>query len=165
MTSGDVIVGRVIQAHGVSGRVRVQVLSDVPHRFDTGQLLNIGFGSFRITDSSPTGFDQVLLELSGISSRDQAQALVGLEITVPETAARAMREGEYFHFQLLGLRVLTEDEELLGEITEILETGSNDVYVVSGSGRDVLVPALVDVVKDVRLDEGVMIVDLPDGLR
>ena len=76
-----------------------------------------------------------------------------------------MEEGEYFHFQLLGLRVLTEEREELGQITEILETGSNDVYVVSGAGGEVLIPALVDVVLEVRLDEGQMIVDLPDGLR
>ena len=165
MTHGDVVVGRVVQAHGVSGRVRVQVLSDVPNRFDVGQELRIGPRSFLITESASSGFEQVLLQLAGISTRDQARSLVGLEITVPETAARSLQEGEYFHFQLLGLRVLTEDQEVLGEITEILETGSNDVYVVSGSGRDVLVPALVDVVKDVRLDEGVMRVDLPEGLR
>ena len=76
-----------------------------------------------------------------------------------------LEEGEYFHFQLLGLRVLTEEHEELGQITEILETGSNDVYVVSGPSGEVLVPALADVVREVRVNDGLMIVDLPDGLR
>ncbi len=164
MTSGEVIVGRIIQAHSVSGRVRAQVLSDVVGRFDIGQVLNIGHSSFRITGSATAGYENVLLQLAGISTREGARSLVGMDITVPEAAAPPLPDGEFFHFQLLGLRVLTTDQDVLGEITEILETGSNDVYVVSGAGRDVLVPALVDVVKDVRLDEGVMIVDLPDGL-
>ena len=60
---------------------------------------------------------------------------------------------------------MTDDSEELGRITEILETGSNDVYVVSRTGGEILVPALFDVIKEVRLAEGLMVVSLPDGLR
>jgi len=74
-------------------------------------------------------------------------------------------EGEYFHFQLLGIKVLTEEGEELGRISDILETGSNDVYVVTGPTGEVLVPALADVIVKVDLDQGIMEVSLPDGLR
>ena len=162
---GHVIAGRVIQAHGVTGRIRIQVLSAVTHRFDVGQTIHIGAVPFRIAGSSPSGFERALLFLDGVSTRDQAQALAGFYITVPETDAPPLGEGEYFHFQLLGLRVVTDEGEELGRIAEILETGSNDVYVISGPGGETLAPALADVVREVRLDEGVMIVNLPDGLR
>ena len=76
-----------------------------------------------------------------------------------------MPEGEWFHFQLLGLRVLTDQGEDLGEITDILETGSNDVYVVSEGKSEILIPALKSVINEVKLDDGVMVVSLPDGLR
>ena len=163
--TSHIVAGQVLQAHGVQGQIRVQVLSDVPDRFGLGQTVHIGPSIFRISSSAPSGHGQALLQLDGVTTRDAAQLLVGQAVTVPETAAPSLEEGEYFHFQLLGLRVLTEEREELGQITEILETGSNDVYVVSGAGGEVLIPALVDVVLEVRLDEGQMIVDLPDGLR
>lgn len=162
---GHITVGQVLQAHGVLGQIRVRVLSDVPERFDPGQTVHIGPGVFRISSSTPSGHGHAMLLLDGVTTRDAAQSLVGQPVTVPEAAAPLLEEGEYFHFQLLGLRVLTEEHEELGQITEILETGSNDVYVVSGPSGEVLVPALADVVREVRLNDRLMIVDLPDGLR
>ena len=86
-------------------------------------------------------------------------------MTVLEAAVPSLPEGEYFHYQLLGLRVLTEEGEDLGRLNEILETGSNDVYVVSNDTVELLIPALTDVIRKVDLDEGVMVVRLLDGLR
>jgi 16S rRNA processing protein RimM len=74
-------------------------------------------------------------------------------------------EGEYFHFQLIGMKVLTEDGEYLGRLREILETGSNDVYVVSGDSGELLIPALANVILKVQVTEGVMVVRLMEGLR
>ncbi len=91
--------------------------------------------------------------------------MVGRYLTIPPSESPQLPDGEYFHFQLLGLRVETTEGELLGKITEILETGSNDVYVVKGETGEVLVPALTGVITDVRVDEGVMLVSLPEGLR
>lgn len=164
-TPQDVIVGRVASAHGVSGGIRVKALSDVPHRFDPGRALHIGGRSHSITHSSPAPNGQVILRLQGIDSVDAAKGLVGQPVTVPQSAVPPPRDGEYYHFQLLGLKVLTDDGECLGRVREILETGSNDVYVVSGESGEVLIPALTDVILQVRLDEGCMVVNLMEGLR
>ena len=74
-------------------------------------------------------------------------------------------EGEYFHYELLGLKVRTVEGEDLGEVVEILETGSNDVYVVRGAAGEILVPALSKVVREIDIASGLMVVDLPEGLR
>lgn len=161
----DVIVGRVASAHGVSGAIRVSVLSDVPHRFDPGQTLHIVDRTYQITDSSPAPNGQVILRLKDIDTVDAAKRLVGQSATVPQSSVPPLQEGEYYHFQLLGLKVLTDDGECLGRVREILETGSNDVYVVSGESGEVLIPALTDVVLEVRLDQGCMVVKLLEGLR
>ena len=161
----QVNVGRIIRVHGLHGQLRVRVLSDVPHRFEPGRVVNINGDPFTITASGFFRHGQILLTFQGIADRDAAQKLVEQWITVSAEAVPPLPEGEWFHFQLLGLRVITDQGEELGEITEILETGSNDVYVVSGGESEVLIPALKSVITQVRLEDGVMLVSLPEGLR
>ena len=163
--SEPIAVGEILGPHGLWGGVRAKVLSDVAHRFDAGQEINILGISYRIAKSSPSRPNQVILQLHGLNTLEGARALVGQMITVPLEAVPQLPEGEYFHFQLLGLRVLTQEGEDLGRINDILVTGSNDVYVVNGPTGEVLVPALVDVIVNVDLDQGIMVVSLFDGLR
>lgn len=158
-------VGRVIRAHGLNGQLRVKSLSDVAQRYQPGGVVYINGTPFTITASGFFRHGQILLTLQGIEDSNAAQKLVEQWITVPVEAAPPLPEGEWFHFQLLGLRVITDQGEDLGKITDILETGSNDVYVVSGVKTEILIPALKTVITQVRLDEGVMLVSLPDGLR
>jgi 16S rRNA processing protein RimM len=109
--------------------------------------------------------DQVILKLEGIDSPEAARSLVGQWLTHPPEPTPQLAEGEFFHFQILGLRVLTEEGEKLGEITEIIETGSNDVYVAASEQGQVLIPAIAAVVRNVKLAEGVMVIRLMEGLR
>ena len=141
------------------------MVSDVPNRFDSGQLLHVGGHAYSITNSTPAPNGQMILQLQGVDSVDAARALVGQSVTVPLAAVPQLQEGEYYHFQLLGIKVLTEEGECLGRLREILETGSNDVYVVSGESGDILIPALTEVIREVRLNEGRMVVKLLEGLR
>ena len=170
-----VAVARIIGAHGREGEIRVKVTSDVPGRFDEGQtlLLSQDGGSSdgrtcQIANSRSTGSkgnDVLIISLHGYRDRDQALKLAGHWLCVPQSEVPAAEEGEYFHYQLIGLKVRTVDGEDLGELAEILETGSNDVYVVAGDGGEVLVPALSRVVREIDIDAGLMVVDLPEGLR
>lgn len=163
--SEPIAVGEVLGTHGLSGEVRARVLSDVAHRFDAGQEIHILGIPYRIAKSSRSRSNQIILQLQGLSTVEAARALVGQVITVPPEAVPQLPDGEYYHFQLLGLKVLTQEGEDLGRIREILVTGSNDVYVVSGPTGEVLVPALVDVIVTVDLGQGIMVVSLPEGLR
>ncbi len=170
-----VAVARIIGAHGREGEIRVKVTSDVPGRFDEGETLLVSQDGVtsdgqtcRIANSRSTGSkgnDVLIISLRGFRDRDQALTLAGYWLCIAQSEVPLPEEGEYFHYQLIGLKVRTVDGEDLGELAEILETGSNDVYVVSGNGRDVLVPALSRVVREIDIDAGLMVVDLPEGLR
>ena len=107
----------------------------------------------------------MILLFRGFRDRDQAIRLTGSWLCVPESDVPDAEEGEYFHYQIIGLRVRTVDGDDLGEITDILETGSNDVYVVTSPEGEVLVPALSHVVEEIDVFGGLMTVDLPEGLR
>ena len=151
--------------HGRDGSLNVRLLSDLAGRFDPGSLLLIDQRPYSISSSRQTGPDNALIWLEGISTRAQAAPLTGKYLTASPDSNVELEEGEYFHYQLIGMSVRTEEGEELGEIQEILETGSNDVYIVRGSGGELLIPAVSHVVLEVNVAANSMLVCLPDGLR
>ncbi|MCI0802347.1 MAG: 16S rRNA processing protein RimM, partial [Chloroflexi bacterium] len=144
-------------------------------RFDAGKTLSVSRDgvtaedqTYQIAESRLTGSkgnDILIVSFRGFRDRDQALRLAGLLLCVTQSQVPAAEDGEYFHYQLIGLKVRTVAGEELGELAEILETGSNDVYVVSGAAGEILVPALSHVVREIDIDAGLMVVDLPEGLR
>ena len=160
-----VIVGRVISPHGRDGGLNIQLLSDLPGRFDPGRPLLVGHSAYIISAFRQTGPDKALLWLDGIRTRAQANPFAGQYLAASPDSDAVLEEGEYFHYQLIGMRVRTEEGEELGEIQEILETGSNDVYIIRDGSRELLIPATSHVVLDVDIAGNAMLVRLPDGLR
>ena len=160
-----VIVGKIRSAWGLRGDVGVEVLSDVPERFAVGSVLWLKGEPTRVEHARKSKRG-ITLKLDAANNRTQAEALRGEDLTVLLEQVEPLPDGTYYHFQILGMRVLTDDgREQLGLVSEIIVTGSNDVYVVNQEGRrDILIPALPDVVLDVNLDTATMLVDLPDGL-
>lgn len=106
----------------------------------------------------------VLMTLEGIASREAAAALTGTFLSVDRSEAVPLKEGEYYTSDILGLDVSDTDGNSLGTITDVIRTGSNDVYVVSLPGRreDVLVPALKKVVREISIEKGKMVVSMPE---
>ena len=108
---------------------------------------------------------QLLLFLSGVNSREQAEALVGQEVLGDRRRFPPLPPGEYYWFQVLGLPVLNAgDGALLGFLTEIMPTAGHDVYVVRRGSREVLIPAVEEVVTEINLEEGWIKVAPPPGL-
>ena len=151
--------------HGAAGELRVQVISDSPGRFAAGGVLYLGNERLRIERASPPSRGSVVLMLEGIDTRGRAASLKGALLMVPEAMVPPLPEGEYYHFQVLGMSVYDPEGRRLGRVTEILSTGTNDVYVVSEGGREVLVPALEGVVRSVDVGARRMTVELPEGLK
>ncbi len=159
-----IVVGRIKGAWGVQGEVKIDLLSDVPDRFEPGNTVHLQDRSTRVQRSRLVR-GGMLLKLDIVNTRNQAEHLRGQELTITSDQVPPLPEGSYFHFQVLGLDVHTEGGDNLGRIHEIIETGANDVYVVRLEGRpDVLVPALEDVILEVDLEKGFMSVRLPEGL-
>ena len=107
---------------------------------------------------------KILVALKGYGTINQALPLVGRELYATREQMPELAEGEYYWCDLLGLKVMTDRGELLGLLTDIIATGSNDVYVVKNDVREYLIPALEDVVLDIDLDDGIMTVSPPEGL-
>ena len=157
-------MGRIKGAWGIHGDVKIDLLSDAPDRFEPGNIVHVQNESTRVQRSRRVRGGMVV-KLDIVNDRNQAELLRGREITVTPDQVSPPPQGSYYHFQVLGLSVLSHEGENLGKVHEIIETGANDVYVVRLEGRrDVLIPALEDVILDVDLERDSMTVRLPDGL-
>ena len=159
--SGDdsVEVGRVVAPWGVRGELRVSPLTDNPGRFRPGGAVILRGRSARVMRSRKSN-KHIIVKLEGVDDRNAAEALRGELLTItPGEAPPLDREGTYYYFQVIGMEVFDEGGDRLGEITEILRTGANDVYTVRDAhGHDVLLPAISDVVLDVDTKNGRMTV-------
>ena len=159
-------IGRVIKPHGVTGEVRVQLLTDLPERFEWLEYVYVGEQKPRRIPVESVRFHRefVLLKLAGYPTRDEAELLRGELLQVPEEEAIPLEEGEYFLYQLVGLEVLTEDGQFLGRLTEVLETGANNVFVIDGPQGQYLVPDIPDVVREIDVEGGRLVIRPLPGL-
>jgi len=162
-TPGYVAVARVIGPWGLHGDLKVETLTDFPQRFAAGSRVFAG-GVAYVIEKCRWQRGRALLKLAGIDSLTAAEALRHRLLEVPEDELQALGEGEYYHFQILGLEVRTTAGEVLGRVEQIISTGSNDVYVVRGERGEVLVPAVDDVVKNVDPAAGRIEVEAVEGL-
>ena len=161
------VIGQIIKPHGIRGEVSVKVLTDFGERFDEMESVHLGDDSsvevYKI-ETSRWNRDRVLLRFAAINDRERAESLRGLYLKIPITEAMPLEPESFYHYQLEGLRVVTDQGEFLGHISQILETGANDVYIVEGEAAPILLPATHEVVLDINLDQQEMTVHLLDGL-
>ncbi len=161
-------LGRVVGVHGLKGMLRVGIAgrsSDFdPETFvGLGEIL-LGDERFQVLKAA-RGRRHVLLRLWGIDSREQAEALVGREVWGEAHRFPELAPGEYYWFQVLGLPVIhAGDGTVLGHLAEIWPTGAHDVYVVRQGTREVLLPAVEEVIQEIDLEEGCLKVWPPEGL-
>ena len=127
-----VTVATILGVHGVFGQVRARVQSDVPGRFDAGQVLYILDTPYHIQSAAPQPRNQILLKFREVTTPTGARELIGALLTVLLPAESPLPEGEYFHYQLMGLQVVTEEGEELGTIQEILETSTEVTKKIKG---------------------------------
>ena len=157
------VVGTIIGAHGVRGEAKLRLATDDPEHLKTIKRVWLG------DEARPRRLVGVrfhagnaLIRLGGVTTPEQVEPLRGLAVRIAGTDARPNEAGEYFLFQLIGLHAHDESGAAIGTLTDILETGAHDVFVITPeSGPDVLLPNHPQFVLEVRPDEGRLTVRLP----
>lgn len=162
-------VGVITTTHGVRGEVKVFPTTDDPARFKQLKhvILDTGNGKKELEIAGVKFFKNlVILKFKGIDDINEVEKYRKKGLFVTRDKAVELKENEYFIADLIGLSVLTEEGETLGEIGDVLQTGANDVYVVRMEGQEeLLVPAIKDCILRVDLEQGSMTVRLLPGLR
>ena len=158
-----IAIGQILAPWGVKGKLKVEVVTDFPERFSPQATIYINRQPMAI-DSTEWHRGKAIIKLNTVDSIEEAQKLRGQPVEIPHSQLYSLPEGQYYHFQLIGLEVWTTQGELLGNITEILTAESNDNYVVKGGEGKILIPAIEDVVKSIDLNKGRVIIEAIQGL-
>jgi len=160
------VVGKLRRPHGVSGELWMDVLTDFPERLKPGLTVYAGENhkALRIRRCRSHG-SSLLVSFEEFSDPETAGALRNELLYVRSEDIPHLPEGEYYHHQILGLRVVGENGEGLGTVVDILETGANDVCVVrQESGAEILLPIVASTILEIDLVKGFMRVHLLEGL-
>lgn len=161
-------VGQLTSTHGVKGELKAIPLTDNPQRFLKLKWVYIDKkGTLQKFNINGVKFlkNFVILKFEGIDSIDEAEKLKGLYMKIDRANAVKLPKDSFFIADIIGMQVFDENNELLGILTEVIQTGSNDVYIVKGdSEKEILIPALKSVVKGVSMEERKISVILPKGL-
>ena len=162
-------VGVVTTTHGVRGEVKVFPTTDDSARFKKLQnvILDTGKEKLDMEITSVKFFKNlVILKFKGYDNINDVERFRQAKLLVTRDNAVELAENEYFIADLIGLKASSDEGEELGEITDVLQTGANDVYVISKEGTpDLLVPAIKDCVVNVDVEAGTIVLHLLDGLR
>jgi len=170
------IIGEIVGSFGVRGEVKLDMMSDHPERYARLKRVYIGGGPSGAKDRREvevqsarlhTAKRQALIKLAGITTPEEADKLRGLLMQVPVSEAWPLEEGAYYEFQIVGLSVRTTDGRELGTVRSILYISSNDVYTVKAdapTAKEYLIPAIKDVVKEINLEGGYIVIEPLEGL-
>ena len=158
-----IAIGQVLAPRGVQGKIEVSLETDFPQRFNPHSKVYINRQSMTI-ESTEWHKGKPVIKLTAINSIKDTQKLRGQLVEIRRSQANLLPEGQYYHYQIVGLKVMTTQGELLGSITKILTGASNDNYIVNGAKGEIIIPAIEDVVKSIDLDKGCMIIETIEGL-
>lgn len=165
------VIGKFLSPHGVAGMIKVFPYSDFPERCYALKEINIRIGKDRrrvIVEKASLYGRLWLIKLQGIETREDAGRVTGGLLEIPVSERMPLAPGIYYHDQIVGLQVYNLIGEYLGEVVDISSHGGHDLYLVevacTRGGKRLPVPAVKEMVKEIDLSRGRMVVELPEGL-
>jgi 16S rRNA processing protein RimM len=161
-------IGRIVKSCGLKGLMKAVSYLESNEKLRNLDELYMGYGNDRKGPFKAKGVrsrgKSFFLEIEGVGNIESANAFIGCSVLIPADRLEELPKGEYYWRDMIGLKVVTEDGRFIGVIESIFPTGSNDVYVCSGGEREVLLPGIADVIQEIDIDRGVMVVKLLEGL-
>lgn len=159
-----IVIGKIGAPHGIRGEVRITPLTDFPGRFENLRMVFVEEQEI-VIERMQYHHRFIILKFAGVNDRSAAELFKGKLLHVDRKDVPPLEPGEYYAFDVIGLKVTDEVQGELGEIVEILKTGSNDVYIAKQNGQETLIPALKSVVLQIDLENGRMQVCLPEEMN
>ena len=161
-------IGQIVNTSGLKGFLKVIPLTDDITRFEDLKTVYIqekkDLVEFKIQEVKYSK-NMVLLKLEGIDDIGEAEKFKNFYIKINRKDAVELEEDSYFIVDIIGCKVFTDENEFLGNVIDVFQTGSNDVYTVKNNeDKEILLPAIEDVIKDIDIANKKIVVKLMDGL-
>ena len=162
-------IGKIAKPQGIRGEVIINVETDFPSRFFDQKVFLV-----RLQHSEPIELiaenvrmhkDRIVLKFQGINDRNAAEELRDREIVIPIANRYTQDEDFYYHFELVGMIVISTEGKTLGTVSEVMTGTGQDVLVVKDKGREILIPFHKDICIDVNREEKKIIASMPEGLE
>jgi len=161
-------IGKIVKTSGLRGRLKVVSYMESHDTLRSLEEVYIRRGN---DTKGPFTLKHILVrekyflvDMEGVEDTGKARAFVGCHMLISSNKLRKLPEDVYYWRDITGLKVITENGHVLGSITSVFPTGSNDVYVCSGGEREILLPGIAEVIRTIDIERGIMIVRLLDGL-
>jgi 16S rRNA processing protein RimM len=160
------VIGYLRRPHGVRGEIIMDLHTDFPERIKSGRKVLIGEKHQPLTlDTVRPHDDGLLVSIRGVDTPEEVGKYRNQWVYVKASDVPPLPEGKHYQYELIDLDVVDENDNLLGKLVEILETGANDVYVVrDDAGKEILLPAIPPVLLDLDMGRRTLKVRLLDGL-
>lgn len=163
-----IAIGYIQKAHGIRGQVTVKPLTDYPPRFKELKSVIVeprnGLKKQMQISEVSVRENAIYLGFEDVSSREEAEALKGATLYVPLEEVRALEEGNFYHFEVIGFVVKTTGGRNLGRVEDVLDLPANAVFVVKNQEKEYLIPLIKDVVKKIHKEAGEIIIEPIEGL-
>lgn len=156
-------IGEILAPLGLKGKMKVNVLTDFPERFSPGETVYIE-GKHFVVESAEWQKGNAIIKLEGIDDVDPVEKLTGKYLEISLTQLHKLAKGQYYHHQIIGLKVITTAGKLLGTISSIMTTSGTDIYTVKSDDSEILIPATADVIKSIDIDKKEMVIEAIAGL-
>lgn len=162
-------VGKIVNTHGVRGEVRVMRITDFEERFAIGETLYLikeNESPLALTIAGHRKHKQFdLLRFKGLDNMNDVEFFKGAHLKITKDQLTELAEGEYYHYEIIDCMMYTIKGEEIGKVIEVLSPGANDVWVVkSSTGKEVLIPFIKNVVKEINVEEKRVIIEPMEGL-
>jgi 16S rRNA processing protein RimM len=160
-------IGTIVAPFGLQGELKIYPLTDVPDRFTSLPAVYVGPDHirYRLNGVRPYKGELLILKLKGVNDATAAEALRSQQLFIPLKDLATLPPDSYYQHDIIGLQVRKMDDSEVGTIVDIIVTGGNDVYVVRmGNGKQALIPAIKEVIKQIDLIRKVMYIDPMQGL-
>lgn len=161
-------IGQIVNTFGIKGMVKVNPFTDDISQFEEMETILVDKkGSIKEMQIEEVKYskNQVLLKLKGVETVEEAEKYRNCYLKLPREKARKLPKNTYFIADLIGIEVYTEEGNLLGKVDDIYNTGASDIYVIKDElGKQILLPAIKDVIKQIDLEQEKIVVHLLEGL-
>jgi 16S rRNA processing protein RimM len=154
------VVGQVARAFGVHGEMRIESRTDFPERFELLDRIYLGPDRLPYTiEKARRSGENVFLKLEGVDSPEKVRELGRPEIAIPRSQAMPLPEGHFYLDDLVGMEVSVPEGGTIGQVSDVVRTGSNDVCVVNGGRASILIPLIRDAIRHIDVQGGRLVVE------